>query len=175
MPRNLTSRILCLSAFAAALFVPLAAIALPPNPPVTTNAKVSATSDNKPVTLTRPAQIALMFITAISGLEDACIRENKRPCTMNEMLSGGKAASGWPLGKLKYDPRSSDPDYIYVFTAGPVAWELRAIPRNNPNGGFYVIRLQGPSTSIFFNPAGPGSIAGLLLDGYSIEGDSFMS
>jgi hypothetical protein len=166
-----------LSITAASLLLPGNAFpaALPASTPVTTNAKVSATSDNKPVTLTRPAQIALMFVAAISGIQDTCIRENKRPCTMNEMLSGGKAASGWPLGKLKYDPRTSNPDYVYVFTAGPVAWDLRVIPRNNANGGFYAVRLQGPTTAIFFNPAGPATVAGALLDGYGIDGDSFMS
>lgn len=168
------SHILRLSLTAVSLFA-FASLspAFAADSPAASTAKVSATSGDKPVTLTRPAQIALMFMIAVNNIEGSCMREANRTCTMEELVHGAKGSEHWTVSKLKFDPRTSDPNYTYTFLSGPTTWEMHAVPKNAANGGLYAIHTRGDFTDIFYNPSGPATIANTLIDGYGIEGGSF--
>ncbi|MGO9626316.1 MAG: hypothetical protein ACLP2Q_17890 [Steroidobacteraceae bacterium] len=78
--------------------------------PSATTAKVSITSKGKELPLQRNEQIALMFMPAISSLEDDCLQYASRGCSMDELVNGGvKATDQWKIGRLKFDPRTTDP------------------------------------------------------------------
>lgn len=138
-----------------------------------TAAKVSASSNGKDVALKRPEQIALMFLVGIQSLEDDCIRHAGHACSMDELVTGMKTKDGWGIGHLKFDPRTSDPNYTYTVSGGANSWEARAVPKKAGLGGFYFVGDGFGFPDKYYNAKGAATKSSEQLDGYSVEGDSF--
>ena len=144
--------------------------------PGATTAKVSITAHGQALSLQRDEQIALMFLTAISSLEDDCMRHAGRGCSMDELVNGGvQGADKWKINRLKFDPRTSDPNYTYTLNAGDTNWEAKATPKKPGLGGFYFVKAGFGFAKAFYSPKGEASIASTETDGYSIEGDIFVA
>lgn len=141
--------------------------------PADTTAKVTATIGGNDVTLQRPEQIALMFMAGISHLEGDCVHHAGHACSMDELVKGLKTADGWGIGHLKFDPRTSDPNYTYTVIAGANKWEAKAAPRKAGMGGFYFTGTEHGFPKTFYNPKGEASATSTPLDGYSVDGDLF--
>lgn len=140
--------------------------------PQATTAKVEATINDKPVALNRNEQIALMFMSAIADIEDDCMRHAGHACSLDEMVRGPKSTSSWPISRLKFDPRTTDPDYTYVVTASTNKWEAKAIPKKPGLGGFYFLEGVGMPHQ-YYDPKGAATETSSELDGYTVSGDSF--
>jgi hypothetical protein len=138
--------------------------------PFATEAKVSVKSQGTVIALKREEQIAFMFVQAISSLEDDCGRHAAEPCTLATLVRGPKGTAGWALGKLKFDPNASDPNYSYKVALDESKWEIWANPRKPGLGGFYVKEKFGGR---WYNPAGPATASHTKIDEFSISGDSF--
>ena len=116
--------------------------------PFATKATVVVKSDDAVIPLKREEQIAFMFVDAIKSLLDDC-----------------------GMGKLKFDPNASDPNYTYTVTLNDRNWEIRADPRKPGLGGFFT---KGPSFGgRWYNPAGPATQSHTKITGSSVEGDLF--
>jgi hypothetical protein len=137
------------------------------------DAVVTADDENGSVALKRPEQIALMFVVAISSLEDDCKRHAEHVCTLDELIAGPKSKDkDWPIGKLKFDPNKSDPNYEYKVAAAGDKWEIWANPKKAGLGGFY-FKSGGFIADKYYNPSGPATAKSKQLSGYSVSGDSF--
>jgi hypothetical protein len=96
-----------------------------------------------------------------------------RGFTLDELVSGGiPSKDHWPIGHLKFDPRSADPNYTYTLNAGEKNWEAKTTPKKPGLGGFYVVG-SGMFPKVLYNPKGEASIASTETDGYSISGHTF--
>jgi hypothetical protein len=114
-----------------------------------------------------------MFVSAISSLEDDCGRSAAEPCTLAALIRGPKSKdAGWPMGKLKFDPTTTDPNYTYKVVLEERKWQIWANPRKPGLGGFYVIHAFGGGT--YYNPAGPATEKDTKITEHSIGGDLFM-
>lgn len=143
--------------------------------PADTTAKVSATVGGKPLPLQRPEQIALMFMSAISNLEDDCIRHAGHACSLDELVNGTTTQDNWKVGHLKFDPRTTDPNYTYTVNAGKNSFEAKAIPKKPGLGGFFTVKPGFGFGKKYYNPQGEASITSEEIDSSSIEGDLFQA
>jgi Concanavalin A-like lectin/glucanases superfamily len=127
-----------------------------------TKAKVEIDDSKGHLQLKRPEQIAIMFLTAIEGLEANCDSNGKRACTWDQLLT-----------KLKYDPRT-DPNYTYTVFASGTAWEAHATAKKAGLTGFAFFARSWPgSTLATFNPSGTSGYVDTELQARSVDGDSF--
>jgi hypothetical protein len=159
--------------FAAAGSVAASPQQKPAASPFATKAKVQVKMGDTVIPLKREEQIAFMFVSAISSLEDDCGRHAAEPCTLEALIRGPKPKdAGWPMGKLKFDPTTTDPNYTYKVVLEERKWQIWANPRKPGLGGFYVIHAFGGGT--YYNPAGPATEKDKKITENSIEGDLFM-
>lgn len=142
--------------------------------PAATDAVVSAEDDNGKVELQRPEQIALMFVVVIADLQDDCKRHAGHICTLDELIAGPKSKDDWSIGKLKFDPNKSDPNYEYKVASSGDQWQVWANPKKPGLGGFFFTG-KGFFADKYYNPTGPATEKSRKLSGYSISGDSFKS
>ena len=140
---------------------------------ISTKARVEVKDmHRKPIALKPEEQIALMFMEAISDLEDACRSDAHHLCTLEELIARPKSADGWRIGKLKYDP-AVDTNYKYVITINGDKWTATASPQRKGlgsflcNGGLYDI------SRTYYNSKGPASTHNKMLGDIDIDGDSF--
>jgi hypothetical protein len=83
--------------------------------PITTDAQVTVKDSNDNAIALKPAEkVAVMFMQAVSFMEDDCLNGLKRRCSLAELVAGVKSP-GWPVGRLKYDP-ARDSNYKYTVT-----------------------------------------------------------
>jgi hypothetical protein len=143
----------------------------PTTGPFATQAKVTVKSQGAIIPLKREEQIAFMFVQAINSMEDDCGRHAAEPCTLDALIRGPKSKSGWPLGKLKFDPNGADPNYGYKVALDGNRWQVWANPRKPGLGGFYNKGSFFGGT--WYNPAGPATDKDKKIDELAIEGDSF--
>jgi len=142
--------------------------------PFATKAKVEVKTEDTVIPLKREEQIAFMFISAINSLEDDCGRSAAEPCTLAALIRRPKAKNpDWPVGKLKFDPNATDPNYTYKVVLEERKWQVWANPRKPGLGGFYVKHAFGGGT--YYNPAGPATEKDKKIDNSSIDGDLFMT
>ena len=107
--------------------------------PFATQAKVEVKSEDTVIPLKREEQIAFMFVSAIDSLEDDCGRHAAEPCTLAALVRGPKPKeTDWPMGKLKFDPTTTDPNYTYKVVLEERKWQIWANPRKPGLGGFYI-------------------------------------
>ncbi len=139
--------------------------------PAATRAKVEVQSDKGVIPLKREEQIAFMFVEAIHNLEDDCSRSAAEPCTLAALVRGPKAKGSFGVGKLKFDPNATDPNYAYKVTLAGADWEIWANPKKPGLGGFYAKGKFSKGT--YYNPAGPATAASTKITGSSIDGDLF--
>ena len=152
------------------------AAAAPAGGPSASTATVSLTANGKDLPLKREEQIALMFLTAISTLEDDCVRHVGRACSLDELVNGGvQAPDNWRIAHLKFDPRATDPAYTYTLNATEKNWEVIATAKKPGFGGFYVARAGFGFAKLYYDAKGEASNASTRTDGYSIAGDSFVA
>jgi hypothetical protein len=139
--------------------------------PSATKATVEVQSDGGILPLKREEQIAFMFVEAINSLEDDCGRHAAEPCTLEALVRGPKAKDSFGVGKLKFDPNASDPNYAYKVALAGSNWEIWANPKKPGLGGFYA---KGKfSGGKWYNPVGPATAASTKITGSSIDGDLF--
>jgi|WetSurMetagenome_2_1015567.scaffolds.fasta_scaffold148905_2 hypothetical protein len=141
--------------------------------PFDTTAKVAVKAEGKALTLKREEQIAFMFVDAIKFLLDDCQRHGAEPCTVASLARGPKSKDKSTMGKLKFDPAATDPNYTYKLALNADGWEIEAVPTKPGLGGFY---CKGRSFigDTWYNPAGPATAANVKLTETSISGDMFL-
>ncbi len=126
--------------FAAARGVAAAPQQKPATGPFGTTGKaVIKTQDGKVIPLKREEQIAFMFVSAINDLEHNCdFGAATEPCTLEALIRGPKSKhASSPIGKLKFDPNATDPNYTYKVVLEDGEWKIWANPRKPGLGGFY--------------------------------------
>lgn len=142
--------------------------------PFATKAKVEVKTGDTVIPLKREEQIAFMFVTAINSLEDDCQRHAAEPCTLEALIRRPKPQDpDWPVGKLKFDPNASDPNYTYKVVLEDRKWQVWADPRKPGLGGFYIKHAFSGGT--WYNPAGPATEKDEKITEHSIAGDLFMA
>jgi hypothetical protein len=141
--------------------------------PFATKATVEIDDANGAIPLKRQEQIAFMFMDAISNLEGPCGRDAGRACTLDELVAGAKSTSGMQIGKLKFDPRTTDPNYTYKITVDGINWSAWANPKKPGLGGFYYVAKFGGIATSYYNASGPATEKDRALTGTSINGDMF--
>lgn len=103
---------------------------------ITTQAKIEIKDQQgAEIKLKQEEQIAIMFLEAISSLEDDCRDHLQRPCPLDELVKGAKAPD-WKIGKLKFDP-AKDANYRYAITITGDSWVAKADPLHAGLGGFF--------------------------------------
>jgi hypothetical protein len=148
--------------------------------PSDTKAVVSAKElDGPQIDFQRPEQIALMFVVAIADLQDDCKSHAKHICTLPELIAGPKSqVKDWTIGKLKFDPNKTDPNYTYKVAStynvatGAGKYEIWATPKKPGLGGFYWTG-RGFIGEYYYNPSGAAAATDKKLDAISVGGDSF--
>jgi len=140
--------------------------------PFATTAKVEAEDSKGQVTLKRQEQIAMMFLSAIEGIEFDCWRETARVCTMNELLAGPVAGNGTRLDHLKFDPRT-DPNYTYTLTVSDTGWQLHVNAKQPGLMGFCLDAHNFMVITVTYNRSGVATTADTPFTGRGIDGDSF--
>jgi hypothetical protein len=139
--------------------------------PAATKATVEVKSDAGVIPLKREEQIAFMFVEAINSLQDDCGRHAAEPCTLEALVRGPKAKDSFGMGRLKFDPNASDPNYTYKVTLAGSNWEIWANPKKPGLGGFYAKgKFFGGK---WYNAAGPATAASTKITESSIDGDLF--
>jgi hypothetical protein len=142
-----------------------------PAGPFATKASVEVKSETGAIPLKREEQIAFMFVDAINSLEDDCGRHAAEPCTLEALVRGPKAKDSFGVGKLKFDPNASDPNYAYKVALAGSNWEIWANPKKPGLGGFYAKgKFFGGK---WYNPAGPATAASTKITESSVDGDLF--
>jgi hypothetical protein len=140
--------------------------------PFATKATVEVKSDSGTIPLKREEQIAFMFVDAINNMLGDCGRSAAEPCTLAALVRGPKAKDDFGVGKLKFDPNATDPNYTYKVGLKGGDWEIWANPRKPGFGGFYAKgRFFGGK---WYNPAGPATEASTKITESSIGGDLFV-
>jgi hypothetical protein len=137
--------------------------------PFATQANVEVKSHGTVIPLKREEQIAFIFVQAIRKLEDDCRWHAAEPCTLDALVRGPKSKDETPLGKLKFDPNATDPNYSYKVVPEVDNWRVWANPRRPGLGGFYV-RIF----STYYNPAGPATENDKEINEAGIGGDDFL-
>lgn len=140
--------------------------------PITTHAQVTVKDlQEVEVPLKQQEKIAVMFIEAISFMEDDCRLHLDRGCTLAELVAGPKS-SGWNIGKLKYDP-ARDPNYKYTVTIAGRGWKASANPQRAGLGGFFVDGTRGITADTYYNAHGPATAKDKRLGEISVSGELF--
>jgi hypothetical protein len=137
----------------------------------TTNAKVEAADDKGPVTFKPQEQIAMMFLTAIEGIEFECWRDGARFCTMNELLTG-PMVKGEKKDHLKFDP-NSDPNYNYVLTNDDTGWKLHVNAKKPGLMGLLLDAHNYMIITVTYNRSGTATTADAQFMSRGVMGDSF--
>lgn len=142
--------------------------------PFASTAKVEVNDAHGPIKLKREEEIALMFLTSIQQIEAECQDRRKSACTMEQMLAGPTASDGSHLGRLKFDPKTTDPNYTYTVGAVGVNWEAHANAKKPGLLGFYFLytRMGGPDVS--FNASGTAGPIDTPIGDRGITGDLFI-
>lgn len=139
--------------------------------PMATKATVEVKDATEVIALKRPEQIAFIFLAAIKQLEGECGRDAGGPCTIAQLVAGPKPTGASAVGKLKYDPTKTDPNYNYKITINGSNWELWVTPKAAGPGGFYV--APGMMGDTYYNPKGAASNTDKKLTESGITGDMF--
>jgi hypothetical protein len=140
--------------------------------PFATTAKVSAEDEKGPVKFKRQEQIAMMFLTAIEGIEFDCWQEGQRVCKMSELLTGPVVGNGKRLDHLKFDP-NTDPNYTYALTVSDTGWQLHVNAKKPGLMGFCLDAHNFMIVTVTYNLSGVATITDTPFTGRGIEGDSF--
>jgi hypothetical protein len=143
----------------------------PTTGPLATKATVEIKDAKGVIPLKREEQIAFIFVAAIKELEAECGRDAGGPCTIAQLVAGPKSTDGNKVGKLKYDPTTTDPNFTYKITIDGPNWELWVTPKHAGFGGFYV--APGMMGNVYYNPKGAASNTDKLLTETGITGDMF--
>jgi hypothetical protein len=139
--------------------------------PISTQATVEITdTQDKPIALKPQEKIAVMFMSAISNLENDCRIHLNRSCPLDELVRG-VTSPDWHIGRLKYDP-ATDPGYKYTVTTSAQGWQGHADPQRAGLGGFF---YDGSSMMVrfYYNAAGPAVAQSTNFTGVTIDGDTF--
>jgi hypothetical protein len=139
--------------------------------PFATKATVEITDAGGKIPLKREEQIAFMFVDAIKHVEAECGRDAGGPCTIEVLAAGPKSTDSIKVGKLKFNPITTDPNYTYKLTINGSNWELWATPKRAGLGGFYV--AAGMMGDTYYSAKGAASNKDRKLTGTSINGDIF--
>lgn len=140
--------------------------------PITTTATVLIKDEQGvELHLKQEEKIAILFMEAISFMEDDCRRHLSRYCSLAELVAGPKSP-GWSIGRLKYDP-SRDTDYKYTVTTAAQGWNASASPQRGGLGGFFDNLDHGIVVEQYFNPNGDASARDKKLGEISIAGEIF--
>ena len=140
--------------------------------PITTHAQIIVKDARGSVIPLKPQEkTALMFMQAISSLEDDCILQLNRSCSLAELIAGPKA-SNWNIGRLKYDPRK-DPNYNYTVAVSKNGWTASAKPQRPDLGGFFVDGIGRMAANTYYRANGPATNKDTKLDEISISGELF--
>jgi len=137
----------------------------------TTNAKVEAEDSKGPVTFKPQEQVAMMFLTAIEGIEFECWRDGTRFCTMNELLTG-PVVKGEKKDHLKFDPKT-DPNYNYVLINDDTGWQLHVTSRKPGLMGFLLDAHNHMVMTVTYNRSGTATAADAEFTSRGVSGDSF--
>ncbi len=139
---------------------------------ITTTATVLVKDEqNVEIHLKQEEKIAVMFMEAISFLEDDCHRHLSRDCPLAELVAGPKSPS-WHIGRLKYDP-ARDTNYKYTVAITAHGWNASASPQRPGLGGFFDNLDHGIIVEQYFNPNGDASARDKKLGEISISGEIF--
>ncbi|MGH9408206.1 MAG: hypothetical protein ACRD1V_01980 [Vicinamibacterales bacterium] len=139
--------------------------------PITAHAAVEIRDeDDKPIALKPEEKIAVMFLEAISDLEDDCSHHLHRVCSMADLVKGVQNP-GWNIGHLTHDP-ATDPNYTYTVTANGTGWEATALP-NHPGLGAFFYNCRLISLKRYYNPSGPATAHSIPFANVSIRGERF--
>jgi hypothetical protein len=156
----------------AAAGAPSPAASASGNGPITTNAKATIKDQNqRPIALKPPEQVAIMFLEAISFMEDDCMDNLKRRCSLDELVAGVNSPRG-PIGRLRYDP-ARDPNYKYSVTVLGTLWAASAIPQHSGLGGFYFEQGRSIVADSYYNQNGPATTNDIALGEIAIDGETF--
>ena len=139
--------------------------------PLATKATVEIKDEKGVIPLKREEQIAFIFVAAIKELEAECGRDAGGPCTIAQLVAGPKPTGSNKVGKLKFDPTTTDPNFTYKITINGPNWELWVTPKRAGLGGFYV--APGMMGNVYYNSKGAASAADRLLTETGITGDMF--
>jgi hypothetical protein len=161
--------LICVAATAA--FAHSSAAQAPTTGPFATKATVEIKDATGVIPLKRPEQIAFIFVAAIKELENECGRDAGGPCTIAQLVAGPKSTNGNTVGKLKYDPATTDPNFTYKITINGPNWELWVTPKRAGLGGFYV--APGMMGDVYYNPKGAASNKDKHLTETGITGEMF--
>jgi hypothetical protein len=92
------------------------------------------------------------------------------PCTLEALIRGPQSKdAGTPVGKLKFDPNATDPNYTYKVVLDDGDWKIWANPRNPGLGGFYF--KKGLHGTTWYNPVGPATEKDTSIGETSIDMD----
>jgi hypothetical protein len=140
--------------------------------PITTAATVLVKDEQgAEIHLKQEEKIAVMFMQAISFMEDDCRRHMERYCSLAELVAGPKSP-GWNIGRLKYDP-ARDTNYKYTVTITAHGWNANASPQRSGLGGFFDDLDHGIIVDSYYNSNGPASVNDKKLGEISISGEIF--
>lgn len=140
--------------------------------PITTHAQIIVKDARGSVIPLKPQEkTALMFMQAISFLEDDCKLQLNRNCSLAELIVGPKAAN-WNIGRLKYDP-GKDPNYNYTVTISKNGWTASAKPQRPDLAGFFVDGIGRMAANTYYRANGPATDQDTKLDEISISGELF--
>jgi hypothetical protein len=129
---------------------------------------VKTLDGGKVITLKHEEQIAFMFVGAIDELEHNCGFYGAEPCTLEVLIRGPKPKdASSPVGKLKFDPNATDPNYTYKVVLDDGDWKIWANPRKPGLGGIYI--KKGLHGGTWYNPAGPASEKDMSIGETSID------
>jgi hypothetical protein len=141
--------------------------------PIITRAQVTVKDSNGNTIELKPAEkVAVMFVQAISFMENDCMNGLKRRCSLAELVAGVNSPS-WPVGRLKYDP-ARDPNYKYTITISGKMWTANAVPQHPGLGGFYV--EEGASqimADTYYNRNGAATDNDIALTSIGVGGEQF--
>ncbi len=141
--------------------------------PISTHAQITVKDAHGVVIPLKPQEkTALMFMFAISSLEDDCNLHLHRSCSLAELIVGPKAPN-WNIGRLKYDP-GKDPNYRYTVTTSKTGWTASAKPLRPGLGGFLDDGGSGMMGANFYYRAnGPATNKDTNLEDIGITGEQF--
>jgi hypothetical protein len=139
--------------------------------PISTQAKVEIKDQQGvEIQLQQEEKIAVVFMEAISTMEDDCRHHLNRRCSLDELVKGPQSSDG-SIGKLRFDP-AKDPNYTYTITITGNSWVANANPRHAGLGGFF----YDGGTSIarsYYNANGPATVQDERLGEIGVIGDQF--
>ncbi|MGA7341400.1 MAG: hypothetical protein WBE72_08765 [Terracidiphilus sp.] len=140
--------------------------------PITTHAQVVVKDlQNVAIALKPEERIAVMFLEAISSMEDDCHRHLNRRCSMAELVAGPNSPD-WNIGRLKYNP-ARDPNYKYTITMTGTGFQVNAAPQRAGLGGFFVDGNRGMIPDTYYRANGPATAKDVQLGEISVSGEIF--